>query len=63
MTRRGMMMLEAIVAGTLLGTLLVICLQLLSAAAAQRRAADQRQCAILNWPTSWSESPPGLGPN
>ena len=47
MTRRGMVMLEAIVAGTLLGTLLVVCLQLLSAAAAQRRAADQRQCAIL----------------
>ena len=47
MTRRGMMMLEALVAGTLLGTLLVVCLQLLSAAAAQRHAADQRQCAIL----------------
>jgi hypothetical protein len=45
MTRRGMMMLEAIVAGTLLGALLVVCLQLLSAAAAQRHAADQRQCA------------------
>ena len=46
-TRRGMMMIELAVAGALLGTLLVVCLQLLSAAAAQRRAADQRQCALV----------------
>jgi hypothetical protein len=46
MTRRGAMLLETIVAGALLGTLLVLCLQLLGAAAAQRRAADQRQCAV-----------------
>jgi Tfp pilus assembly protein PilV len=46
MTRRGMMMLEVIVAGVLLGALLVTCLQLVSATVAQRRAADQRQCAI-----------------
>jgi Tfp pilus assembly protein PilE len=47
MTRRGMMMIELAVAGVLVGTLLVVCLQLLSAALAQRRAADQRQCALL----------------
>ncbi len=47
MTRRGMMMIELAVAGALVGTLLVVCLQLLSAALAQRRAADQRQCALL----------------
>ena len=47
MTRRGMTLLELAVAGTLLGTLLVVCLQLLQATAAQRRAADQRQLALL----------------
>jgi hypothetical protein len=41
------MLLEVIVAGSLLGTLLLICLQLLGAAADQHRAADVRQCAIL----------------
>jgi hypothetical protein len=46
MTRRGAMLLEMIVAGSLLGTLLVICAQLLAAAAAGRLAADQRQCAL-----------------
>jgi hypothetical protein len=39
-------MMEVVVAGVLLGTLLVVCVQLLGAAAAQRRAADQRQCAL-----------------
>ena len=39
--------MEAAVAGAIVGALLVVCLQLLSAAAAQRRAADQRQCALL----------------
>jgi Tfp pilus assembly protein PilE len=47
MTRRGMMMVELAVAGALVGMLLVVCLQLLSAAVAQRRAADQRQCALV----------------
>jgi type II secretory pathway pseudopilin PulG len=47
MTRRGMMMVELAVAGVLVGTLLVVGLQLLSAAMAQRRVADQRQCALL----------------
>ena len=47
MTRRGMTLLELVVAGALLGTLLVVCLQLLAATAAQRRAADQRQLAVL----------------
>ena len=42
-----MTLLELAVAGALLGTLLVVCLQLLSAAVAQRRAADQRQCAMV----------------
>ena len=46
-TRRGIMLMEVAVAGALVGTLLVVCLQLVSAAAAQRRAADQRQCALL----------------
>lgn len=46
-TRRGMMMVELAVAGALVGTLLVVCLQLFSAAAAQRRVADQQQCALV----------------
>ena len=41
------MLLELVAAGAVVGALLVVCLQLLSAAAAQRRAADQRQCALL----------------
>jgi hypothetical protein len=45
--RRGMTLLELAVACTLLGTLLVVCLQLLLATAAQRRAADQRQLALV----------------
>jgi hypothetical protein len=42
-----MMLVELAVAGALVGALLVVCLQLLSAALAQRRVADQRQCALL----------------
>ena len=42
-----MMMVELAVAGALVGTLLVVCLQLFSAAAAQRRVADQQQCALV----------------
>jgi hypothetical protein len=45
--RRGAMMVELAVAGTLVGALLVFGLQLLSAAVAQRRAADQRQWALV----------------
>jgi hypothetical protein len=45
--RRGMTLMELAVAGTLLGTLLVVCLQLLQATAAQRRTADQRQLALF----------------
>lgn len=45
--RRGMALLESAVAAALLGTLLVVCLQLLAATAEQRRAADQRQLAII----------------
>jgi len=47
MVRRGAVLMELVVAGALLGTLLVVCLQLLTATADQRRAADQRQLAIL----------------
>jgi hypothetical protein len=47
MIRRGTTLIELAVAGTLLGTLLVVCLQLLTATAAQRRAADQRQLALF----------------
>jgi type II secretory pathway pseudopilin PulG len=47
MTRRGMTMLELLFAGALLAALATVCLQMLSAAAAQRRAADDRQRAIL----------------
>jgi Tfp pilus assembly protein PilV len=46
-TRRGMTLVELFVAATMLGMLLVVCVQLLSATAAQRRAADQRQLAIM----------------
>jgi hypothetical protein len=42
-----MMMIELAVAGALVGTLLVVGLQLIAAATAQHRAADQRQCALL----------------
>lgn len=45
-TRRGMMMMELIVACVLLGTLLAVCVQMLSAVASQRRAAERRQCAM-----------------
>lgn len=47
MTRRGMTLMELAVAGVLLGTLLVVCLQLLQATAAQRRNTDQRQLALI----------------
>jgi hypothetical protein len=47
MVRRGMGVIELVVAGTLLGTLLVICLQLLTVTAAQRRIAEQRQLAVI----------------
>jgi Tfp pilus assembly protein PilE len=46
-TRRGATMLEMIVASALLGTLLVVTLQLCAATAAQRQAAARRQCASL----------------
>jgi hypothetical protein len=41
------MLLELAVAGTLLGALLVVSLQLATALAAQRHAADQRQLTTL----------------
>ena len=47
MARRGALLLELVVAGALLGTLMVISLQLLAATAEQRRVADQRQLALF----------------
>ncbi|MEN6448913.1 MAG: type II secretion system protein [Thermoguttaceae bacterium] len=47
MNRRGMTLIELIVAATILGTLLVVCLQLLTATAAMRRSLDQRQLATI----------------
>lgn len=47
MTRRGMVLTELIVAGALVGTMLLVCLQLLAAALAQRQVTDQRQFALL----------------
>ncbi len=47
MARRGFSLLELAVAGALLGALLVVCLQLIGAMAAQRRAADQRRLAVV----------------
>ncbi|MEN6407144.1 MAG: hypothetical protein ABFC77_11815 [Thermoguttaceae bacterium] len=46
MKRRGATLFELMVAGTLLAALAVVCLQMTSAIAAQRRAADLRQLAI-----------------
>ncbi len=46
-TRRGVMLVEVVAASGIVAAVLVLCLQLLSAAAAQRRTADQRQCALL----------------
>jgi Tfp pilus assembly protein PilE len=45
--RKGVTILEVTVAALLLGTLMMVCLHLLSATSAQRRALDQRQAAII----------------
>ena len=45
--RRGMTLLELAVAAAVLGTMLVVCLQMLTATAAQHKVADQRQLAVL----------------
>jgi Tfp pilus assembly protein PilV len=45
--RRGIALMELVVAGAVLGTLMLVCLQLLAATAAQRRVADQRQLAAI----------------
>ena len=47
MARRGVMLMEMIVACAILGVLLTVSLQLLAGLAAQRRAADQRQLASI----------------
>jgi hypothetical protein len=47
MARRGIVLMELLVAGALLGTLLVVCLQLIAATSAQHRATDQRQLAVI----------------
>lgn len=45
--RRGVTLLELAVAGILLGTLLTVCLQMVGATAARRRAVEDRQTAML----------------
>jgi prepilin-type N-terminal cleavage/methylation domain-containing protein len=47
MRRRGMTLVELMVAAALLGAIMVVCLQLLAATAQQRRHADQRRLALL----------------
>jgi hypothetical protein len=47
MIRRGTTIVELIVASAMLGTLLVICLQMAGALAAQQRTVQQRQLATL----------------
>jgi type II secretory pathway pseudopilin PulG len=42
-----MTLLELVAAAALLATILVVCLQLLAATTLQRRAADQRQLALM----------------
>ena len=44
--RRGMTLMELVVAAALLGTILIICLQLLAATAQHRRHVNQRQLAL-----------------
>lgn len=46
MKRRGITILETIVAGVLLAATMSVCLQLLGAHAAQQRTAQQRQTAM-----------------
>ncbi len=66
MNRRGMMIIEATIAGTILAVLLIVCVQMLGAVAAQRRAADQQQCAAMELanvlervaPRAWAELTP-----
>jgi len=47
MVRRGFTIVEMTVAAAMLGMLLAVCLQMVAAMVAQRRAADQRQCATI----------------
>lgn len=47
MNRRGMTMIELIVAGALLATLLVVCLKMFDAAADWRRECDRRRLARI----------------
>ncbi len=47
MRRRGTTLIELMVAAALLGTILVVCLQLVAATTMQRRAADQRRLALM----------------
>ena len=46
MARRGIMLLEVIVAGVLLVAMMAICLQMLHATAGQHRATEMRHTAI-----------------
>jgi Tfp pilus assembly protein PilV len=45
-SRRGIVLLEAVVAFGLLAVLITVCLQMLAATAAARRAAEQRAVAL-----------------
>ncbi len=47
MIRRGMTIIELMVAGAMLCTLLAVCVQMVAAVAAQRRAVDQREYATI----------------
>lgn len=46
MTRRGITLLETMVAGILVVAMMTVCLQMLRATAAQHRATEDRQMAI-----------------
>jgi prepilin-type N-terminal cleavage/methylation domain-containing protein len=46
MRRPGMTLLELVAAAAVLGTVLVVCLQLLAVTTQQRRLADQRRLAL-----------------
>lgn len=47
MNRRGMTILELVIAGALLGTLLIVCLKMLGAVGDWRHVADSRQLALF----------------
>jgi prepilin-type N-terminal cleavage/methylation domain-containing protein len=70
MRRRGMTLLELVVAAALLGTVMVVCLQMLAATTHQRKIAAQRHMALLEVENAmerlaarpWKELPAHLPP-